>query len=253
MNVHEAGDPAGETLVFLHGGNVAGWMWGQQLPAFEDYRQLVLDLPGFGESNDEPWLSIGDTADAVAALIADRAPGGAHVVGLSLGSSVALEIAARRPELVRSLFLASPTVTPPARPAIVAGRVVLGFWEKRGLWTSLARSYGLRGEDADLFIETGLGIRRETAVAIFDEVSRGVPADVLARIAAPTIAVAGARDARAVRQDSLARLAAEVPHALLALAPGMHHQWNIEDVPLFNAALRSWLTSREVSPLLTAR
>jgi len=253
MNVHEAGDPAGETVVFLHGGNVAGWMWGQQLPAFEDYRQLVPDLPGFGDSRGEPWLSIGDTADAVAALIADRAPGGAHLVGLSLGSSVALEIAARRPELVRSQFLASATLTPPARPAMVVGRVMLGFWEKRPFWTSLARSYGLRGEDADLFVETGLGIRRETAVAIFDEVSRGVPADVLARIAAPTIAVAGARDSRAVRRDSLERLAAEVPNALHALAPGLHHQWNIEDVPLFNAALRSWLTSREVSPLLTAR
>ncbi len=48
-----------ETIVFLHGGNVASWMWGQQVPAFPDYRVLVPDLPGFGASNHLVWRSIG--------------------------------------------------------------------------------------------------------------------------------------------------------------------------------------------------
>ena len=253
MKVHEGGDPEGETVVFLHGGNVAGWMWGMQLPAFEDFRQLVPDLPGFGESNHERWVSIADTADRIAELITEKAPDGAHLVGLSLGSSVALEVAARHPELVRSLFLASAQVAPPGRRSMLLARTLLRFWEQRGFWTSTARSYGLRGEDADLFVETGLGIRRETAEAIYDEVREGVPADVLARITVPTLAVAGGRDSPAIHRDSLERLRTEVPHSLVAVAPGMHHQWNIEDVEVFNAAAHAWLTSREVSPLLTAR
>ncbi len=252
MKVHEGGDPAGEPVVFLHGGNVAGWMWGKQLPAFEDYRQLVPDLPGFGESNHEAWVSIADTAERIADLIAERAPEGAHIVGLSLGSSVAVELAVRHPHLVRSLFLASAQLAPPSPASAIVASVMLRFWEKRGFWTALARSYGLHGEDADLFVETGLGIRRETAVAIFDEVRDGVAPEVLARINAPTAAVAGGRDSPAIRRDSLARLRAAVPQARLAVAPGMHHQWNIEDVELFNAALRPWLTSREVSPFLEA-
>jgi pimeloyl-ACP methyl ester carboxylesterase len=253
MKVHEGGDPSGETVVFLHGGNVAGWMWGMQLPAFEDIRQLVPDLPGFGESRDEPWDSIGATADAVADVIADRAPDGAHIVGLSLGSSVAVELAARHPDRVRSLFLASAQIAPPTRMSMLMVPAMLRFWEQRGFWTALGRSYGLRGEDADLFVETGLGIRRETAVAIYDEIRRGIPAETLARVTSPAIVVAGGRDSTAIRRASLERLKAELPHALRAIAPGMHHQWNIEDVELFNAALRSWLTSREVSPLLLAR
>ena len=71
---------------------------------------------------------------------------------------------------MRSLFLASAQVAPPRRRSMVLARAMLRFWEQRGFWTSLARSYGLRGEDADLFVETGLGIRRETALAIYDEV-----------------------------------------------------------------------------------
>ena len=92
-------DGSGSTLVFLHGGNVAGWMWGHQVSAFTDHHVLVPDYPGFGSSNDEPWVSIAATADAVAELIVTTG-GPAHVVGLSLGSSVALELAARHPEQV---------------------------------------------------------------------------------------------------------------------------------------------------------
>ncbi|MDP3209203.1 MAG: alpha/beta hydrolase [Rhodoglobus sp.] len=239
---------AGETLVFLHGGNVAGWMWGEQVPAFADHHILVPDLPGFGESNDEEWVSIAATADNVADLIAGHAHGArAHVVGLSLGSSVAIELAARHPDRVASLFLASAQVAPPLRRDMIAARVLLSFWNQRGFWTTLARSYGLAGDDAELFVNTGLGIRRETAVTIYDEVSRGLPSEVLARVAAPTLVVAGEKDSRAITDASLVMVRRGIPNTKTAIAPGMHHQWNIENVELFNAALRAWLDARKVA------
>jgi pimeloyl-ACP methyl ester carboxylesterase len=197
-----------QTLVFLHGGNVAGWMWGQQVPAFADHRILVPDFPGFGESNDEPWVSVADTADRVAELLGETP---AHVVGLSLGSSVALELAARHPGLVKSLFLASAQAAPPRRRDMVAAQVMLKFWDQRAFWTSQVRSYGLTGEDAELFVTTGLGIRRETAEAIFAEVKRGVPWEVLERVESPTIAVAGERDSSAMTGPSLERIAGGIP------------------------------------------
>lgn len=254
LHVHEDGDPAGDPLVFLHGGNVAGWMWGMQLPAVDDHRVLVPDLPGFGGSAYLPWRSIADAADAVAGLLADAGVSGsrpAHVVGLSLGSGVAIELAARHPHLVRSLFLASAQITPPTRASRLAVPVMLRFWEQPRFWSTLARSYGLRDDDAEQFVQTGLGIRRETAVAIYDEIRRGVPAATLARVTAPTLAVAGRKDSVAVHRHSLERLRAEMPHALRAVAPGMHHQWNIEDVDLFNSALRAWLDRGEIATGLT--
>ncbi len=231
-----------ETILFLHGGNVAGWMWGEQVPAFGDYRLLVPDLPGFGESNGLPWESVAATADHVAALL-DRP---VHVVGLSLGSSVALELAARHPELVLSLFLASTQAAPTPLPQRALARVMLSAWERRPFWAGLARSYGLAGADAELFVSTGLGIRRATAVAVFDEVRHGIPDARLALVQAPTLAVAGERDSRAVTVHSLERLARGIRGCRTAIAPGMHHQWNIEGVELFNDALRTWLHSARV-------
>lgn len=239
-----------ERILWLHGGNVAGWMWGEQVPAFADYRSIVPDFPGFGASNDERWMSSAATADDLALLL-DGEP--AHVVGLSLGSSVAIELAARHPELVSSLFLASAQLTAPRRRDMVAARVLLAFWNRRGFWSAQARSYGLTGEDAELFVTTGLGIRRETAVTIFKEVSRGIPAPTLAAVDAPAIVVAGERDSSAVSRASLRRARSEISGVVTAIAPGMHHQWNIENVPLFNESLRAWLGAREASPGLRTR
>lgn len=241
-----AGD--GETILFLHGGNVAGWMWGQQVPAFTDHRILVPDFPGFGASNDEPWTSMGATADDLATLL-DGTP--AHVVGLSLGSSVAVELAARHPHLVTSLFLASAQLAPPRRRDMAMARLLLRFWNQPGFWSNLARSYGLRGDDAQLFIDTGLGIRRETAVAIYDEVRRGVAVATLDAVRAPALVVAGQKDSPAITRASLA-IAADRGWAT-AIAPGMHHQWNIENVELFNDAVRAWVERGHVAPGLGSR
>jgi pimeloyl-ACP methyl ester carboxylesterase len=239
VKFEETGTPGAETIVFLHGGNVAGWMWGAQVPAFIDHHVLVPDLPGFGASNDEPWPGLAGAADAVAELLRARATGGrAHVVGLSLGSSVAIELGLRHPDVVESLFLASAAVVPLPRSVTVGTRLMLRFWHLRGFWQVLARSYGLPADSVELFIETGLGISVETARAIYDEVSAGT--DVRA-LDVPSLAVAGGNDTRSIARDSIAVLGG-------AIAPGLHHQWNIENVELFNAAVRAWVERRELAP-----
>ena len=236
-----SGTRGAPTIVLLHGGNVAGWMWGAQVPALDDFHVLVPDLPGFGASNDESWPGLLGAAEAVAQLIADEATDGrAHVVGLSLGSSVAIELGLRHPSLVESLFLASTSVVP-SRSALAP--LMFALWKKRGFWSALARGYGLPEDSREIFVETGLGIRVETARAIYDEISAGRSIEGLS---VPHLAVAGSKDARAISRDSLAVLGG-------VTAPGLHHQFNIEDDELFNAAVRAWVSDRSVAPGLVRR
>jgi pimeloyl-ACP methyl ester carboxylesterase len=243
------GDTGSEqTVVFLHGGNVAGWMWGEQVPAFDAFHVLVADLPGFGASNDEEWTDMSAAADAVAALIRERANGGtAHVIGLSLGAGVGLHLALRHPEVVTSLLISSASVTPPSRAAVAMGRVMLAAWNRRWFWRALAKGYGLPADSVDLFVETGLGIKRETALAIFAETKRGFSAEQLAAVGVPTLAVAGDRDAPAIATESLGAIRERVPGAIVATAPGMHHQWNIENIALFNAMATTWVREGRVA------
>jgi pimeloyl-ACP methyl ester carboxylesterase len=105
-------------LVFLHGTRLTGAQWTPQVDALAgEFRCLTPDLPGHGVNAAIPF-----TLDAATALVArvveEAASGPAILVGLSLGGYVAMDVAARRPELVRGLVIAGATAEPTSYRAI---------------------------------------------------------------------------------------------------------------------------------------
>ncbi|HET7168114.1 MAG TPA: alpha/beta fold hydrolase [Candidatus Limnocylindrales bacterium] len=105
--------PAGApSIVFVHGTRLTRTMWRAQMDDLGDrYRVVALDLPGHGRLADRPF-SVAAAADELARVIEIAAGGSAIVVGLSLGGYVAMDLAARRPELVRGLVLSGATAEP---------------------------------------------------------------------------------------------------------------------------------------------
>jgi pimeloyl-ACP methyl ester carboxylesterase len=118
LHVRETPGPGGAPpAVYVHGlsGSATNWtdlaaLLGAHAPG------MALDLPGFGRS--QPLTSgrydPAAHADAVLCFLAgqDRP---VHLVGNSLGGIVAMAVAARRPELVRTLTLLAPAM-PDRRP-----------------------------------------------------------------------------------------------------------------------------------------
>jgi pimeloyl-ACP methyl ester carboxylesterase len=74
-------------------------------------RTIAIDLPGYGEAP-EPMrvLTMERTADLVAAFLRDRSVGPSVIVGHSMGTQVAVELAARHPDVVDRVVLIAPTV-----------------------------------------------------------------------------------------------------------------------------------------------
>src|SRR5262245_27795600 len=72
----------------------------------------ALDLPGFGHSPVTVGtdVSIRGQAETVIAVLDKRGRWPVHLVGNSLGGAVCTRVAARRPDLVRSLTLISPAL-----------------------------------------------------------------------------------------------------------------------------------------------
>jgi len=106
------GPADGPPIVFIHGTRLTGSMWLAQMDDLRDaYRVIAVDLPGHGRLADRRFTLVG-AADAVADAIQTAAGGQAVVVGLSLGGYVAMDLVARRPELVRGLVLAGATAEP---------------------------------------------------------------------------------------------------------------------------------------------
>jgi pimeloyl-ACP methyl ester carboxylesterase len=109
-----------EPAVFVHGLGGESLDWADVAEALADrVDPYALDLPGFGESPPPPRGAL--TLDAHAAAVVDvikaidRGP--VHLIGNSLGGSVATRVAAEHPELVKTLTLLSPAL-PDLRPRL---------------------------------------------------------------------------------------------------------------------------------------
>ena len=105
---HNGGDLG--TIVLLHSLALDRTVWDGLIPHLTPHADVVaVDLPNHGASPTLPEASIEAMADALAATVADQAPDGAIVMGLSLGGCVAQAFAVRHPQLVRGLALIDTT------------------------------------------------------------------------------------------------------------------------------------------------
>lgn len=108
LHVETWGDSDAPRVVCLHGitGRGAGWHrlangW------LADYHVLAPDLIGHGASPYEPPWSIDEHLDRIVATVGTTP---AAWIGHSFGGRLALELAARQPELVKRLVLLDPAI-----------------------------------------------------------------------------------------------------------------------------------------------
>lgn len=103
----ELGAGVGTPLVLLHGfgADLNSWMFLQ--PALAEGRRVIaLDLPGHGGSSKEVGAGdAGSLAEAAEGALHALGIEGVHLVGHSLGGAVAVHLAKRRPNEVKSLTL----------------------------------------------------------------------------------------------------------------------------------------------------
>ncbi len=106
-----AGPEHAPVVVLLHGTRRTRAMWRHQVDGLSDeFRTVAVDLPGHGILADVPF---GMTrATGLVAAVIEATGGRATVVGQSLGGYVAMDVAARRPELVTGLVLVNATAEP---------------------------------------------------------------------------------------------------------------------------------------------
>ena len=239
----------GPPLVFVHGAAADSRMWQPQLEALADeFTVVAWDEPGAGRSSDVPTsFSLADYARSLAAVVEALGLGPAHVVGLSWGGTVALELYRNRPELVASLVLADTYAgwkgSLPAEEveARVAGLQYLLSLPADEFNPQLPGLFA--GDPPAEFIpllEAIAGDTRKesmgTALMVMAEADQR---DLLPQITVPTLLIWGELDARSPL--SVAHQFDEaIPDAELVVIPGAGHVSNLERPEEFTRAVREF-------------
>lgn len=133
------------TIVFLHGLGSSTKDWQQQIALFsEHYDCITMDLRGHGQSDKPigPYSIEQMAADVSAALIKLNAPA-AHLVGLSMGAQVSMQLALDFPSLVSSLtMINSPANMRPRRLkdklSVIQRKLIVRFLGMRKVGNVLA-------------------------------------------------------------------------------------------------------------------
>ncbi|HTZ93358.1 MAG TPA: alpha/beta hydrolase [Streptosporangiaceae bacterium] len=134
--------PGAESAVLVHGlgGSALNWtdlmgLLSQPGNAGAGMACEALDLPGFGFSPPpaDGDYSLAARAAGVISLIEQRGRGPVHLIGNSLGGAISTRVAARRPDLVRSLTLISPAL-PDLRPRLLPARLAVVAVPGLGRW-----------------------------------------------------------------------------------------------------------------------
>lgn len=254
----QGGNPLGEPVLLLHGFGSCKENWLPLLPFLvRRYQLFIPDLPGWGQSHfsQEALYGFDHQVRRLAEWGRQVLPGPVHVVGSSMGGGIAGLLAARHPELTRSVTLmnaagvAGSALTPFER-GLQQGRNSLIAHDLRGVVALLATTMASRSLPLLMapLAYRDLVSRRHVNQHLFRQLLEYEPAPELpsfSAITAPTFILWGEQD-EVIHVTCGDTFQALIPHARLRRLRGIGHMPMVE-TPRLTARLlrRFWRDSRQ--------
>lgn len=254
LSVIEFGD--GEPVLLIPGLGYAAWSFTRQLgPLSTAARVLAMDNRGAGAS-DKPAgpYSIAQMADDAFAVLSHLSGVPAHIVGTSMGGYIAMMLALRHPEAVRSLVLVA--TTSGGRGSLGVPDQTLRLWgaaaalgpedfARATMPTSFAESW-LDAHPAEfdelLALRLSAPTQAEAWRAQFNACATflrtGLPAGTIDQ---PVTIIHGTAD-RVVPYENAAHLSRRLPHASVTTLHGAGHLCWIEHADAVNKIILQGLT-----------
>jgi pimeloyl-ACP methyl ester carboxylesterase len=243
MFIHESGPLGRPTIVFLHGNGANGGMWKSHMQVLSDYHCLAPDFPGFGHSGSQEWVSLQATTEEVLKLVHEHTPQSkVHIVGLSLGGSVAMTWLSTAPHLVDHAIVDGAGVQPlPGLAFMKVGfRLMQPFMHTDFVIRTIASMTKIPAEDYADFKQGMLSMSPSSFTRSFLQASSMSLPPGLENVMCRVLLVAGEREPQVVK-ESQASLAGLLPNAENYLALGLGHGWLAEAPDLHCSMVRAWI------------
>jgi pimeloyl-ACP methyl ester carboxylesterase len=251
------------TILLLHAMGTSRREWDLVLPYVlipdAAYHVLVVDMPGHSASASARCPSIPAQADRLAQLIESHAhQGRAHLAGVSMGGFVAVEIARRHPDLVRSVFSSGAAPYEGARlwatehaswfdayskvtTAITPRWLDSWITEKKYSVQGMRVSEALRRD-----IKTNDSVSMGT-IELFESIGRDCTMEGMSEVRVRTLTVAGGKmDAVDATRKQGQKLREGCDESRAAVIKAAWHMWQLQLPELFAKSLMAWIEGREL-------
>lgn len=229
-------------VLFLPGIGSAAESWSEIALLLPEFRCLLVDLPGHGDSRDIPWRSFEDAAHLVLETVG---PDVHHIVGLSQGAYLASHVIALAPQQFDTALISG-----------LQPRPIAGAWKYKILMDLMAPlmkipallrknalAMGVPSETLDGYVEGA----RKTRLASFrrafsDAMAYSIPKN-FERVDARVLVAAGEKENSLILEGQAAFKEA-LPSSKAIRIAGLGHVW-----PLQNPALFALVLSAHISDL----
>jgi pimeloyl-ACP methyl ester carboxylesterase len=268
LYVRSSGPADARTILFLHGGGVAGWMWDPVVARLEEFHCLAPDLPEHGRSAAIRPFSMEMAAEKCLSVIREQAhPGRVVVVGLSEGAQVAVQMLAITPEVIERAIISSALLLPMpgtgwlSSPGLLAWlfRLSVPPFRNSEWWMRLNMKYNAAMPE-EFFPQYKANFQAMTEsqfVNLMVANQRFRMPSGLERATIPTLVIAGRREYSVVK-TSAQKLAASLPAAqamILDLGKGSskakEHNWAMTAPDLFAQTVRAWISGERLPSVLS--
>jgi pimeloyl-ACP methyl ester carboxylesterase len=222
-------------LVLLHGGGLGPWSWRRHAFLLEgtfDVHAPV--LPGHHGST--TGLFDMDTAVAEVVALVEGFGEPAVLAGLSLGGQLATHVAARRPDLVRSVVGSGVnTVGIPGLGLVVASLPFVRLASRsRAMSRASGKAMSVPPEELDAFVEGGRLTSAQLAAVYRASSASTLPDDLPSE---RVLVLAGSKEPGPIRRSMEGFRTAG---AATAVVPGGRHTWPLARPDLFAACVQAW-------------
>lgn len=248
----------GEPLLLIMGITAPGSVWEKHVSEWEkDFKCIMVDNRGVGQS-DKPMgpYSTGMMADDCAALLDELHISSVKVVGVSMGSTIAQQLAIRHPQKVKSMVLMCPWARCDNKAKAIFelmvdckarfrpdefSRFVQQLIFSKASWDDQKVYAGMLQDRRNSAYDTNpqplIGLEGQAAACMDHSVL-----DQLPSLRVPTFVLGGDAD-EFTPQWMTEEVASAIPGSDLHIYPNSGHAFHWENLEDFNKRVKDWLSS----------
>lgn len=245
----------GEVVVFLHSGFTDLRLWDDQFDFLEKYFKVIrYDVRGFGKSDrpSEPFSHFEDLKELFNYLGIEKA----HLVGVSMGGSIAIDFTLQYPELVQCLVLSGSSLNgyklnadETAKQMSLAGMSIakkdenliqsVEFMLDNPIWRQ--SNWKAHQRLKDMFMSTSL----EWALEDIEIIANPPASERLSEISKETLLVIGSEDSQPIK-EVIKVLELGITNAKKVQIEGTGHLPNLDKPDEFNKIILEFLINNKI-------